>query len=191
MRLPLLLLCILTQIASYNAGAQVPVMVGPKNIKIEKIMPAVVSTPQFVVQLTTDKRAEYLKWFEIEVEFAVAGVEIVDELTIKYVVSINGKLCPGEVTHVNIPKGRERFSVMYISPRNLDRITGGKQLNQGMIDNIWITISKQGQVLAEKAVAPRPIPNLPQFPGMLLPKSETPFQVLWWDRHENVKSGSR
>jgi hypothetical protein len=23
--------------------------------------------------------------------------------------------------------------------------------------------------------------------GMLVPKSETPFQVLWWDRYEAVK----
>jgi hypothetical protein len=117
----------------------------------------------------------------------------VDELTFKYDVLINGKLCPGEITHINIPKGQPRYSVIYISPRSLDRITGGKLLNAGMIDNIWVTISRQGQALAISSLKDKgkPVPNLPQNPGMLSPKSETPFQVLWWDRYEAVKLPGR
>lgn len=170
-----------------SASAQVPVPITNRNVRIEKITPAVISTPDFNFQLTTPKRTEFLKWLEIEVEFGVDGVDLVDELTMSYVVGINGKLCVGEVTHVNIPKGKDRFSVMYISPRNLDRLTGGKQLNNSMIDNVWITLSRQGQTLAEKAVQPRPIPNLPRLNDMLSSKSETPFHVLWWDRYEAVR----
>jgi len=173
------------------APAQVPVVVGPRNFKLNQILPSVTSTPQYTFRGTTDKRADYLKWFEIEVEFEVDGVELVDELTVDYLVSINNRLCPGKVTHVNVPKGKSRFSVMYISPRNLDRLTGGKQLNQGMIDNIWITISKQGQKLAEKAMVNKAIPNLPRFEGMLSTKSDTPFHPLWWDRYEEVKPDGR
>jgi hypothetical protein len=116
---------------------------------------------------------------------------MVDELTMEYLVSINGKLCPGEVTMVNIPKGRTRYSIMYISPRNLDRLTGGKQFNAGMVDNIWISISKQGQKLAEKALVPKAVPNLPRLTDMLSTKSDTPFHPLWWDRYEAVRSKSR
>ncbi|MEI7775470.1 MAG: Amuc_1102 family pilus-like protein, partial [Verrucomicrobiota bacterium] len=158
-----------------------------KNVKIDKILPSVISSPEFNFK-GTDKRTEYLKWFEIEVEFEVDGVEMVDELTIQYLAEINGKLLPGEVTHVNIPKGRNHFSVMYISPRSLDRVTGGKQLNPGMIGNIWIKIEKQGQVLSEKSSQQKPPPNLPRMIGLMVPKSETPFQVLWWDRYEAVKT---
>ena len=113
---------------------------------------------------------------------------MVDELTIQYLAEINGKLLPGEVTHVNIPKGKNHFSVMYISPRSLDRVTAGKQLNPGMIGNIWIKIEKQGQILAEKSSQMKPPPNLPRMAGLMVPKSETPFQVLWWDRYEAVKA---
>ena len=172
---------------SLSLSAQVQVPVTAKNVKIEKILPSVISSPEFTFR-GTDKRAEYLKWFEIEVEFEVDGVEMVDELTIQYLAEINGKLLPGEVTHVNIPKGKNHFSVMYISPRSLDRITGGKQLNPGMIGNIWIKIEKQGQVLAEKSSQQKPPPNLPRMTGLMVPKSETPFQVLWWDRYEAVKA---
>ena len=172
---------------SLPLSAQVQAPITAKNVNIDKILPAVIQTPEFTFR-GTDKRAEYLKWFEIEVEFEVQGVEMVDELTIQYLAEINGKLLTGEVTHVNIPKGKGRFSVMYISPRSLDRVTGGKQLNTGMIGNIWIKIEKQGQVLAEKSSQAKPPPNLPRMTGMMLPKSETPFQVLWWDRYEAVKT---
>ena len=180
-----------TGLLSVGASAQgLATPVTKNNIKINKIAPAVVSTPEYGVSIP-NKRSEALKWFEIEVEFEVKGVELVDELTFQYTVMINGKLCPGEVTHVNIPKGNSRYSVMYISPRSLDRITGGKALNQGMIENIWVKVSKSGQLLGEDALKKAPLPNLPQVPDQLVKKSDTPFQVLWWDRYEAVKSTSR
>jgi hypothetical protein len=178
----------------FGAQAQVPTVVTARNIKIEKILPAVVGTPEFTITNTPPKRSQLQKWLEIEVEFAVEGLEMVDELTFKFDVLIGGKLYPGEITHVNIPKGRDRYTVMYISPRNLDRITGGKQLNAAMIDNIWVTISKQGQALAISSFKDkntRGVPNLPQIPGLLTPKSETPFSVLWTDRYEAVKLPGR
>ena len=173
-----------------GASAQLATAVTNKNVKIKKIAPAVVSTPEYGVNIP-NKRSEALKWFEIEVEFEVNGVELVDELTFQYTVLINGKLCPGEVTHVNIPKGNSRYSVMYISPRSLDRITGGKTLNQGMIENIWVKITKSGQVLGEDSLVKKPMLNLPQLPDQLVKKGDTPFQVLWWDRYEAVKGPSR
>jgi hypothetical protein len=175
------------------AGASAQGLATPvtaKNIKLNKIQPAVLSTPEYNVNIP-NKRSEALKWFEIEVEFEVNGVELVDELTFQYIVMINGKLCPGEVTHVNIPKGNNRYSVMYISPRSLDRITGGKTLNAGMIENIWVKVSKSGQVLGETALKKVAVPNLPQITDQLVKKGDTPFQVLWWDRYEAVKGTGR
>ncbi len=178
--------------AAFGAPALVPVAVTSRNVKIEKIMPAVVGTPEFTITNTTAKRSQPQKWLEIEVEFAVEGVEMIDELTFKFDVKINGKLYPGEITHVNIPKGKDRYTVMYISPRNLERITEGKQLNASMIEDIWVTISKQGQMLALTSLKHvKVVPNLPQIPGLLTPKSETPFSVLWSDRYEAVKLPTR
>lgn len=176
------------------ASAQVATALTDRNVKIEKILPAFVGTPEFNITGTPPKRtAKQLKWLEIEVEFAVEGVDMADELTFKFDVKMLGKLYTGEITHVNIPKGKDRFTVMYISPRNLDRITGGKVLTEAMIENIWVQITKQGQRLAITTLK-KPtteLPNIPLFPGMLAPKSETPFQVLWWDRYEAVKLPAR
>ena len=178
----------LLSVGAFAQALAVPVT--RNNIKINKISPSVVSTPEYGVNIP-NKRSEALKWFEIEVEFDVKGVELIDELTFQYTVMINGKLCPGEVTHVNIPKGNNRYSVMYISPRSLDRITGGKALNQGMIENIWVKVSKSGQELGADSMKKAAVPNLPQMPDQLVKKSDTPFQVLWWDRYEAIKSTSR
>jgi hypothetical protein len=179
--------------AAFGAPSLVPVPVTAKNVKIEKIQPAVVGTPEFVVTQTTPKRSQAQKWLEIEVEFAVEGVEIVDELTFKFDVLLNGKLCPGEITHINIPKGKDRYTIMYVSPRNLERITDGHQLNPAMIQNAWVTILRQGQVLAISSMKDKgkPVPNLPLTPGMLSPKAETPFAALWSDRYEAVKTNAR
>jgi hypothetical protein len=164
-------------------------------VKIEKIVPNVVGTPEFTVANTTPKRSQLQKWVEIEVEFAVDGVELIDELTFKFDVLIGGRIYTDSITHVNIPKGKERYTIMYISPRNLERITGGKQFNPAMIDNVWITISKQGQALAFSSIKDKtgraPVPNVQQFPGLLTPKAETPFSVLWTDRYEAVKQPTR
>jgi hypothetical protein len=180
-------------VAAIGAPALVPVAVTARNVKIEKIQPAVVGTPEFTISNTPPKRSQLQKWLEIEVEFAVDGVEIIDELTFKFDVLLNNKLCTGEITHVNIPKGKDRFTVMYVSPRNLDRITDGKPLNPAMIVNAWVTILRQGQTLAVSSMKDKgkPVPNLPLMPGMLTPKSETPFSVLWTDRYEAVKLPSR
>jgi hypothetical protein len=90
-----------------EASAQAPAVVTTRDIKVEKIIPSMNKSPEFTVRNTTDKRATYLDWLEIEVEFAVDRVELVDELTFEFKVEINNKLCPGEVTHINIPKGND------------------------------------------------------------------------------------
>jgi hypothetical protein len=176
-----------TLFLAVSAHAQVPAVITARDIKIDKISPSVTTSPEFTVRNTTDKRATYLKWLEVEVEFSIDRVELVDELTFEYLVEINGKLCPGEVTHVNIPKGNGRFSIMYMSPRSIDRLTQNKPLTQGMIGNMWVKVKKQGQVLTEKSLQAGQPKNLPRTEGLLVQKSETPFQVLWWDRYEATR----
>ncbi len=186
-------LSLAASVAAFSAPTIPAAPITSKNVKIEKIQPAVIGTPEFVVTGTTVKRSQPQKWLEIEVEFAVEGVEIVDELTFKFDVLLNGKMCPGEVTHVSIPKGRERYTIMYVSPRNLERITDGHPLNPAMIQNAWVTILRQGQVLALSSMKGKtvPLPNMALTPGMLSPKADTPFAPLWSDRYEAVKPTNR
>jgi hypothetical protein len=167
-----------------SASAQVPV--GPGSVKLGKVQPAVVKTPEFQVTGGQNKRYKLGEWLETEVEFETKPDDI-DELTFKYTILIEKKLLDGEVTHINIPKGREHYSVVYVAPRTLERLTGGKALTPASIENVWVEVSRQGQVLEKTSFRPGPVPNVPHVTGLVMDKSETPFAPLFFDRYEAIK----
>lgn len=169
-----------------NSGGQVPV--GPNSIKMGKVQPAVVKTPEFQLSSGPQKRTGKSRdWLEIEVDFDTTA-ELIPELTFKYTILIEKKLLDGEVTHVSIAKGKEHYSVVYVSPSVLERLTGGKALTAGSIENVWVEVSSQGQKLAP-IISHRPgaVPNAPHLTGMVLTKDQTPFAPLFYDRYEAIK----
>lgn len=159
------------------------------DVKIEKISPAVVKTPQFQLQSGPIKRSKDLDWLEVEVEFSTAP-EMTDELSFVYKILVNGKLLVGTVDHVDIPKGRDHYSVAYVSPRTLDKIMNGKTLTSAAIQGVWVEVTKQGQVIASHPLTPK-VPNLQQETGKVLNKSQTPFAPLYYDRYEALKATPR
>jgi hypothetical protein len=172
----------------YQAAAQIPVR--PGDVKIDKVIPAVVKTPEYQITGGQNKRFKNADWLEVEVEFTTAP-ELIDELTFSYKILVNGKLLVGEVTHMSIPKGKEHYSVAYVSPRSLESILAGKTLTASAIQGIWVDVSKQGMLLAQNStVRGAAVPNVPQVPGMVLNKTQTPFAPLYWDRYEAIKPGS-
>ena len=89
---------------------------------------------------------------------------------------------------MNIPQGRDHYAVMYVPPRALLRLTGGKPLTSASIENVWIQVTKQGQVLDQTALRGQgAVPNLPHIAGQVLNKNETPFAPLYYDRYEAIK----
>lgn len=168
-----------------HATAQVPI--GPGAIKMGKIKPEIVKTPDFSIKSGPEKRSKSGDWLEIEVEFETKAEEI-DEITLQYTVMFENKLLDGQVTHVTIPKGREHYSVMYVSPRALEKLTGGKAVTAGNVQNVWVVASKQGQILDQAAIKNIAIPNLPHINGLILNKAETPFAPLYFDRYEAIKT---
>jgi hypothetical protein len=160
-----------------------------KDVKLGKIDIAGVKTPEYQITGGPQKRSKIGTWLEVEIEFETKPEDI-DELTFNYTIMVENKLLDGTVTHVNIPKGRDHFSVMYVSPRSLEKLTGGKALSPAAIQGAWVTVSKQGQVLdAPAAYKPgTQIPNLPHLAGLVLNKGETPFAPLFYDRYEAIKA---
>jgi hypothetical protein len=169
----------------YQASAQVPV--GPGSVKITKIEPAGVKTPEYNITGGPQKRSKVGTWLEVEVEFETKVPDI-DELTFNYTILVENTLLTGSVTHVNIPAGRDHYSVMYVAPRSLEKLTGGRPMTSASVKNVWVTVTRQGQTL-DSAASPQKvaIPNLPQTPGLVLNKVETPFAPLFFDRYEAIK----
>jgi hypothetical protein len=129
------------------------------------------------------------RWLEVEVEFTAAP-EFTDELTFKYFILLNGRLLTGEVTHVNITAGRDNRSVMYVTPRTLQRLLGNKAVTANSVQNIAVQIVQKGAIKDELSftrAAPQWFASLPAVSGQLLNKNETPFAPLYWDRYEQIK----
>jgi hypothetical protein len=170
------------------AGAQTR---AADDFQITKITKNLISTPQFVYtggeQHPTNQRD---RWLEVEVEFA-ATPTLTDELTFKYYILFNGNLLTGEVTHVNVPSGRENRSVMYVPPRALARFGNNRPITANSCQNIAVQIVQQGAVKAEASLnraQPQWFTTPEQISGFVLNKNETPFAPLYWDRYEQIKS---
>ncbi|MEP6936624.1 MAG: Amuc_1102 family pilus-like protein [Chthoniobacterales bacterium] len=164
------------------------------DFQVTKITRNLISTPQYTYrgaeQFVTNQQE---RWLEVEVEFT-SSPEFTDELTLKYFILLNGKLLSGEVTHVNIPAGRESRSVVYVSPRTLARFIGNRAVELAAIQNIAVQIVQQGVVKDEASLVraqPQWFARVPQVAGFVLNKNETPFAPLYWDRYEQIRASSR
>lgn len=158
---------------------------------ITKISKNLITMPQYgytgAQQYQSNQRE---LWLEVEVEFSAAP-EWTDELTFKYYILFNGKLLTGEVTHTNIPAGRDNRSVMYVAPRTLARFGGKRPVTAVMIQNVAVQLTQQGAVKAESSIQRAPgqwFTTIPQVAGYVLNKNETPFAPLYWDRYEQIKT---
>ena len=161
------------------------------DFQLLKINTNFISSPQFTYtgaeQFQADQRE---RWLEVEVTFACAP-ESTDELTLKYFILFNGKLLIGEVTHVNIPAGRENRSVMYVTHKTLQRLMLGRTVTNNALQNTAVQLMQQGALkdeLSAQRAAPQWYATLPQVAGLVLNKNETPFMSLYWDRYWQIKT---
>src|SRR5437764_10143467 len=184
-----ILLCVIVVAATATAIAQSRAAV---DFQLQKITTNFISSPQFTYtgaeQFQADQRE---RWLEVEVTFAAAP-EFTDELTLKYFILFNGKLLTGEVTHVNIPAGRDNRSVMYVTPKTLQRLMLGRPVTNNALQNTAVQLMQQGALkdeLSASRAAPQWYATLSQVAGLVLNKNETPFMPLYWDRYCQIKTG--
>jgi hypothetical protein len=133
------------------------------------------------------------RWLQVEAEFALAPA-FTDELTVRYYILFNGNIFTGEVTHVNVPGGRERRSVIYMPPHVLERYAGNRPLTLNSVPNVAVQIVQQGVVKDELSLARAAAQwyaTVTPISGLLLNKNETPFAPLYWDRYEQIKMPGR
>jgi hypothetical protein len=181
-------------ICAIIAAAIATVMAQPRaavDFQLLKITTNFISSPQFTYtgaeQYQADQRE---RWLEVEVTFSSAP-EFTDELTLKYFILVNGKLLTGEVTHVNIAAARDNRSVMYVTPKTLQRLMLGRTITNNALQNVAVQLMQQGALKDELSLnraAPQWYATLPQLGGLVLNKNETPFAPLYWDRYCQIKT---
>jgi len=164
---------------------------GGSDFQILKITKNLITAPQFPYTGAQQYRSNQRElWLEVETTFASTPL-FTDELTFKYFILLSGKVLSGEVTHVNIPAGRDNRSVMYVPPRGLARLMNNQVVTVAAVQNVAVQILQDGTVKAQSSL-PSASANwfvaLPRISGFLLNKNETPFAALYWDRYEQIKS---
>ncbi len=184
-RIPLL---VIAMVCLASARAQTT---ASGNFSVTKITKNLITSPQFsytgAQQYVANQRDP---WLEVEVEFT-STAEFTDDLTFKYFIAVNGNVLTGEVTHMNVMAGKGNRSVMYVPPKALERFNGNRPVTSTAIQNITVQIVQQGAVKDEANLvraAAKWYAALPQVPGLLLNKNETPFAPLYWDRYEQIKA---
>jgi len=171
---------------------------------ITKIDPQIVTTPAISYSGATQKASRPKSWMEVEVTFTwlprTPTEKFSDDVTFNYYVLLSNKgvafpqgaLLTGQVTHTSLPaKQNDLKTVMYLSPRSMERFFDGKipASAASAIVDIGVTITRQGQVVAEKSLkgTGQWWPQYQQTAGYLLNKTETPFAPLNSDYYEAVK----
>jgi hypothetical protein len=178
------------------------------DFKVTRITPDLVTTPEYSINFgPKNKKVPKNKDFiEIEASFdwqpsRSGGSMFLDELTLSYYVLLNNKskeyprgtLLTGSVTHTAIAQAKGMNSVMYISPRTLERFFDGKPPTtvSAAVKDAGVVILKQGQPVAElswKGKGRWWEKEGEPTPGYLLNKNETPFAPLAWDYYEAIKA---
>lgn len=186
-----------------------------KLVEFKDIKIAVQKTPDFTLKGgTTDKKFRPKDWIEIEPKFKTARpqgaaskkAEVIPELTFKYYVYLNSsikenaRILTGEVVHVNVPINEESFSVMYISPSTVLRVTGKPEGNPQLVVAYAVEVTSGGNVVgifskSSAGTSTNPAdkkwwesPNAPpKEDGGLLNKVQSPFAPLWADYYADIK----
>jgi len=170
-----------------------------EEVRIRDIAVGTVKTPDFSVSGFSKRSPRSSDWLEIEVSFDVdiQSNFVEGDLVLKYYVYAKDadKILVGEVTHVNVAKGREKLSVMYVSPNSLARLLDGKSFNISQMNPVGVQILFNGQLLTESSTRGAPDgqwwTTRPNVDGILVNKSQTPFAPLVWERYEELKPAAR
>ncbi|CAN5169056.1 hypothetical protein BH23VER1_BH23VER1_29140 [soil metagenome] len=166
-------------------------------VKIRSVDIAAQKTPGFQAANVTEKRFKARDWLELEVEFegklSDRDQDFIQSLTFKYYLILNPKnrdeirTLASEITYQNIPVDEKVFSVAYVSPMAIQKITGNKSFSKSEVTFWGVEILYGGEVVGTESSNGKPWWTSEQAPpqqtGIILRKGETPFAPLWGDYH--------
>lgn len=208
---PLLPIVILAAFSAVSASAQT----GQAEIEVTGVTADYVTTPDFSFQYgPKGKKTKNRDWLEIETTFnwqprpGPTTPRFLDELTFNYYVLLNNPnfrdpatgnqakptLLVGRSVLTAVAAGKGLKTVVYISPRTLDRFFDGKQpaTANAAVKEVTVTVTRGGQLvgyLSQGKFAPDWWNQFqPNVSGYILNKNETPFAPLAWDYYEPLKA---
>ena len=146
-------------------------------------------TPDYSVSPSENSRAR--DWAKITVIYDTES-EWIDELEFRYTAVVKHPktgaftLFPCTVAYVDIAKGRNHMSTVFLRPNTVERY--------GALERIAVEIYSKGELLSSAGLPETPpqwwrlpMTNVRTMPGILLNRSQTPFAFVGWDNYETIK----
>lgn len=159
-------------------------------------------------QIDNQKKFRAKEWLDIEARLMVQMApepksKTADQVIVKWYVAVQNPdksgtflLFTRDVTHVNIPLGEEIYVSCYMSPASIRRLLGEARNPEKAVVacSYEVVVNGQPQAYAtsssrfpqgwwekggDKLIRSEVVP--------LLDKSQTPFNVMWWDRYAEVQ----
>jgi hypothetical protein len=168
------------------------------NIKVSELKLAMQKTPVFTaagVEAKKDGKAR--EWLEAEIEFEAATAPrgaVIPEVMVQYYFAVKGttpQIITDSFTYTNVLDKEPSFAVVYVSPTGLARVNG--EMGKFKVSDVvaWgAEVLFNGRVVGQFSnnggawwtSAPQP-----RVSGLLMAKEDTPYRLLWIDRHLEVK----
>jgi hypothetical protein len=130
------------------------------------------------------------QWLMLQVHFSSTPTWA-DDVKIKYYVLMGKdrdmKLFTGEVTHINVARGTDHYSVMFMHPNTVARYGAGKVQ---AVAAVLFYENRPISMISEPVSNKRWWEDYTPTPGYLLNQLETPWSVIAPERFEALKSTS-
>ena len=128
------------------------------------------------------------RWLQVEVQFE-SRLDWIDELQIKYYVLFgrgpDARLFKGEMTHVNVQRGYNHYSAMFMQPNTVE------EYGHGQVEAVAAQLFYKGRLVDQDSMpATRPPwwDKNTAVQGFLLSPQQTPWSLIGYSRYEAVKA---
>ncbi len=174
--------------------AQVPLPPAPLPFQITSVRQRLVSPPDYrSIIMDTGSRsiAAGQNWLRVDTEFESLP-DWADDVQFKYFVLLGrgetAHCLVGEITYVNVAKGAQHHSAMFVHPNTLQRY------GNGQVEAVAVQLFYKGRLVDQSSY---PLSNdhwwerLTPISGFVLPPRETPWSIFAFDRYESPKPTSQ
>jgi hypothetical protein len=170
--------------------AQEPQASGPPPFRIKAVRQQLVSPPDYrsIVTDTGGRAVSFgQNWLRIETEFESLP-DWADDVRLKYYVLLgrgeNAHILVGDMTYINVAKGAQHHSAMFVHPNTLQRY------GNGQVEAVAVQLLYKGQLIDQSSYPPsndrwweRGMPTA----GLVLAPRDTPWSIMAFDRYESPK----
>lgn len=158
--------------------------------RIRAIRQRLVSPPDYrsiVMDTGSRSTSGSQNWLRIEAEFE-SSPDWADDVQLKYYVLLgqgnNTRCLVGDMTYVNVARGSQHYSGMYVHPNTLQRF------GNGQVAAVAVQLFYKGQLIDQTSYPPsddRWWERATPTSGFVLAPRDTPWSVLAFDRYESPK----